>query len=43
MIRDEYMDRLKYAKNESEKERILEEMHRRLSAIEEALDREKSE
>ena len=35
------MSRLRFAKDDAEKEKILEEMHRRLNKIETELDREK--
>lgn len=37
------MDRIKNAKSSDEKERILDEMHRRLQNIEDQLNREKAE
>jgi hypothetical protein len=43
IIRKEYMNRLKNAKNDKEKERILEEMNRRLKAMEEENERERLE
>jgi hypothetical protein len=43
IVRKEYMNRLKHANNDKEKERILEEMNRRLKAIQEESDRERAE
>ncbi len=43
IIRKEYMNRLKSAKNDKERERILEEMNRRLKGMEEENERERLE
>lgn len=43
LVRQEYLNRLKGAKNDKEKERILDEMQRRLAAVEDELRKEKSE
>lgn len=43
LVRQEYINRLKGAKSDKEKERIVDEMQRRLQAIEEELAKEKAE
>ena len=42
-VREEYMNRLKFAKTDNEKEKILEEMQRRLKSIEDELSKERKE
>jgi hypothetical protein len=42
-VREEYMNRLKLARTDDEKERILEEMQRRLKSIEEELNKERKD
>lgn len=43
MLRQEYMERLKNARSDKEKERIVDEMQRRLKSVEDELEREKAE